>query len=498
MRKGNITRKLKKKMKKGEKKINCYGGAAIDAGSYGCVFDPALKCATTSATAKAIPNVKYISKLMYKEDAVNELIEIKRVEKIIKTKMPQGSANFFLVSGTYQCDMAGLQGNDLETFNKECNLFTKRGIKKTDVNQFKHKLALINIPYGGLNVDKYVDSLLHINFPKPRLYPAFIDLNNALIKLLVGGIVPLNKSDYIHSDVKSGNIVISTTNGVHARLIDWGLSFENDIKKEMINDQIIDRSIQFNAPFSIIFFNSFIKEWLKVSYAKIKASTAFKETHASQSEILKIVAINLLNETINRKGEGHFEYLTKHILPDIYRIYASRTNANVLSYSTLVYDAFIDYIHAVLIKYVDDSGNFKEIEYFYDIFTHNIDIWGFILSYYPFIEKGISILNKKLIDGLCRIFLRYCFSTEFATKRIPLDELVEDLKSLNDIVSVKTTANTIEQSRKVLNQIQEINPIPRVITVSKLNSSFKTNALATNPTITRTAAPYSYMEPESF
>ena len=319
-------RKIKKNKTKKmfKKKKNSYGGAAIDAGSYGCVFDPVLKCDKPIPITN--PNIKYISKLMYKEDAVKELNEIKKVEKIIKEKMPPSSIDFFLVSDTYQCNMAELQDKDLESFNKECDLFTKRGINNTNINQFKHKLALFNMPYGGLNVDKHIDKLLLLQ--KTMLYPAFIGLNNALINLLVKGIVPLNATGFIHGDVKSGNIVVSTTTFVKARLIDWGLSFETDGKT--IPKMIQNKAIQFNVPFSSIFFNSFIKEWLLSSYKKIKSSIDFKGRHTSQSEILKMVAVNLLNETIHKEGEGHFTYLTKYILPDIYRIYVNRTKTNVL------------------------------------------------------------------------------------------------------------------------------------------------------------------------
>ena len=40
------------------------GGKAIDAGSYGCVFDPAIKCLNSDIPYKK----NYISKLMYKKD----------------------------------------------------------------------------------------------------------------------------------------------------------------------------------------------------------------------------------------------------------------------------------------------------------------------------------------------------------------------------------------------------------------------------------------------
>ena len=51
-----------------QRKQKTRGGRAVDAGSYGCVFDPALKCIDKSIPYKE----NYISKLMYKRDAKNE------------------------------------------------------------------------------------------------------------------------------------------------------------------------------------------------------------------------------------------------------------------------------------------------------------------------------------------------------------------------------------------------------------------------------------------
>ena len=62
---------------------------------------------------------------------------------------------------------------------------------------------------------------------------------------------------------------------------------------------------------------------------------------------------------------------------------------------------------------------------------------GFLIAYVPLIEFGSTIFNPELINGVCRILLRYCFSTEFATKPIIVSELVTELESLNDIVNAR-------------------------------------------------------------
>ena len=71
-----ITNKTYKKSKKR------FGGKAIDAGSYGCVFKPPIKC----ANPPPVPyDSKTISKLMYSEETEAELIEMAKVKKFIST-----------------------------------------------------------------------------------------------------------------------------------------------------------------------------------------------------------------------------------------------------------------------------------------------------------------------------------------------------------------------------------------------------------------------------
>ena len=110
---------------------------------------------------------------------------------------------------------------------------------------------------------------------------------------------------------------------------------------------------------------------------------------------------------------------------------------NRIDYDMLSTNVLVEYVEAVLLKYVDEDGKFNDASYFYEVFTKNVDIWGFLIAYVPLIEFGSTIFNPELINGVCRILLRYCFSTEFATKPIIVSELVTELESLNDIVNAR-------------------------------------------------------------
>jgi len=429
-------RERKDKINKKNKKTR-YGGRAIASGSYGCVFDPAIKCANSE-----IPyNNKNIAKLMFTKETESELIEMAKVKKIID-RIPNKD-HYFLLSNTYQCKPDKLTEEDLVTFDKKCRLFTKRNINSTNVNkeEILSSLSLIVMPNGGLNIDKIIQAILQL--PEKDMYKTLIDVNKALIELLVNGIVPLTAMNFNHYDIKSGNILMSDDG--HARLIDWGLSGEND--GTHVPETIQDRSIAFNMPFSGIFFNNFVKKWLPTEMSKIKGSKILKNKASGQSELLKIVATNMINESIAKTSEGHFGYITSNILHDIYKIYAIKNEYNRIDYNVLSYNVLIEYIEAVLLKYVDENGNFNDVNYFYEVFTKNVDIWGFLLAYVPIIEFGAAIFHHDIINTVCRILLKYCFSPEFATKPIIVSELVMELESLTDVINERIMKS---QSRKIV------------------------------------------------
>jgi hypothetical protein len=446
------------------------GGRAVDAGSYGCVFIPALKCKNNT---RPYDN-NYVSKLMYKEDTESEMDEMKKVEAIVKN-IPNNE-NYFIISQTYACDPDKITSEEnLKTFDLKCKLFTKRGIDKTNVNDKLHKLSLLNMPNGGLNIEKFGLKMLE----STDKYSVFINLNFALVDLLKNGIVPMIRQRFNHYDIKAGNILYSSDG--YARLIDWGLAGSNDGKT--IPEAIKNRSIAFNMPFSDIFFNSYIKQWLPEEMRKIKASLNFRDKNDGQRELLKVVAVNMINKSIEETSEGHFEYITGNILHDIYKIYASKGKYDLLDYNVLAFNVLIEYIQAVLIKYVDENGNFNDIGYFYDVFVHNVDIWGFVMTYAPIVEDGADKMHKDVINGICRILLKYCFSPEFAIKQINVNELALDLLSLNDIAR-SVTPNKIPTHKIPVHKIP-VNKLPlNKLSVNKIpnitfNHSMLTPASAT-------------------
>jgi hypothetical protein len=426
---------MSKTHKRGRKK---RGGRAIDAGSYGCVFDPALKCADSTQPYSSTT----ISKLLYRRHAQSELQEIKKVERFI-AKIPD-KENYFIISNTFGCHPAKIPKEEeefyLSGFNEKCQLFTDEGITQSNYNEHLDKLALIVMPNGGVNIEEYFRKITQLS--KKEMDLAFVSANTALIKLLVNGIKPLTAMGFNHYDVKAGNILMSADG--HARLIDWGLAGESDGKH--IPAAIQNRPIAFNMPFSDIFFNNYVKTWLPEALRNINAGALFRDKSIGQSELLKIVAVNMINESIKKTSEGQYEYVTGIILHDIYKIYANRNAYNRVDYNVLSSNVLIEYVHAVLLTFVDANGHFKDTQYFYEVFSKNVDVWGFLLAYVPIIEFGADKFHPDIVNGVCRILLKYCFSTEFAIKPIVINELALDLQSLNAIVKASRRASTTRKS----------------------------------------------------
>ena len=429
--KTNKPTKTKTRKHRHFRRSNKMGGEAVAAGSYGCVFRPPIKCANN----ETVP-LSHISKLMYNnESVVKEVEEMNKVKEIIKT-IPNNE-KYFLVMNTTVCSPDKLTDADLNLFDEKCDLFTDKNITSKNVNSNLNKLKLITMPDGGMEVDDYIQNLL-FNPNQREKYSSFIKINSGLIDLLNNGIVPINKSGLNHMDIKGNNVLIDKLGRV--RLIDWGLACKNDGLSVPI--EVTNHTMHFNNPFSNLFYNNYLKQWLPNEYKKIKASPQFHNSKSGQAELLKIVAVNMVNNVLEyNKTSGHYKSIVS-ILHYLYKIYALDNGYNTIDYNVLIQSTIIEYIQSVLLGYVDDNGKFKDVEYFNDVFSKNVDIWGFLMSYLYIIEKGIVyddnntakyMIDKEIINSISRILIKYCYSTEYAIKAINVSELSKELESLNVI-----------------------------------------------------------------
>jgi serine/threonine protein kinase len=170
------------------------GGKVIASGGYGCVFSPALKCEGSSKRAD-----NSITKLMTERHAKDEYDEINSIKE--KLKDIPDYKDYFLVSDLTLCKPAQLEKADLKSFKKKCTALPKDKITKDNINDSLNKVLALTMPNGGIPVDDYIYD--NGSFTK------LLNTNNALIKLLQNGIIPMNEKNIYHCDIKDSNILIS-------------------------------------------------------------------------------------------------------------------------------------------------------------------------------------------------------------------------------------------------------------------------------------------------
>ena len=124
------------------------GGKATNSGGFGCIFKPPLKCTNSTSPEN------YISKLMTKEDAIEEFENIKQFEHMLN-KIPN-YGEYFLVKNISLCTPAKLTKNDLKDFDKICMNLDSNIYTKNNINEKLSTLGIINIPDAGVDLKNFI------------------------------------------------------------------------------------------------------------------------------------------------------------------------------------------------------------------------------------------------------------------------------------------------------------------------------------------------------
>jgi hypothetical protein len=447
-------------------KIN-IGGKVLASGGFGCVFDPALKCEGKQTREKG-----KISKLMTNRHAIEEYNEIKD----IKTKLDSipNYTNYFIIDNATLCKPAKLSESDLGAF-KKCSSFKKdkkNNITKKNINSKLDDLMILNMPKGGLPVDDYIYKNGNFN----KLY----ELNNSLILLLKNGIIPMNKHNVYHSDIKDSNVLVDKIDDqTNTKLIDWGLSTEYvPFKMDNFPDNWKNRPFQFNVPFSIIIFSDdFI----------IKYSRFIQDNSNPNLNDVKKFVKDFIDFWNKERGPGHYRFINEIF----YYLYKDKLE-NILK-EDRSYEIEIKYTMPTIINYIsdivmnftkksninsdnddNDAGNNtdnsvtfikhkhklqsikKEMrDYLDNVFIKNIDIWGFINCYYPFIEmlsENYTKLNnteKELLNKFNDLYINILYSA--SDKPINLSKLFTELNIIKQLLYKISNASHLLLSEKVSN-----------------------------------------------
>ncbi len=400
------------------------GGKVIGSGGFGCIFDPSLQC--EDEPDNTLPNKNNISKLMISKYATDEYNTIQKFNSILKS-IPNYS-DYFLINDFKLCKPKKLTTQELKGYNKKCKALKKKGITSRNINKSLNKIMTMNMPNGGIDVEQFVEEYFVNDFTISNM----IKLNNCLIQLLTNGIIPMNKLNVYHCDIKDANVLIKMEDmGVKTRLIDWGLSFVYDKTDTGIPKKLYRRPFQFNVPFSSILFN---KDFMLLY-------NNFLVLHKNPDYFqIREFMINYIFIWNDIRGSGHLsainDMVEKLTSRELTAIKTNKIKEHVVEYD-FTYYYIVEYLSKIAEKYTS-NGKLDLMTYFEHVFLKNTDIWGFTMIYIIFYEKLYKSYDKlneyqmEFISKIKYIIIHYLYETPIAP--IDVASLVTELTNLNKVI----------------------------------------------------------------
>ena len=453
---------MKKRRSLKKKNNDEFAGEAIAAGGFGCVFRPPINCDRPMGTAAEqkkyndmLKDNNYITKLMLKKYAKDEMDEVKKILPIVKT-IPNYK-KYFLLDNIFSCDKFGpLSDEDKKNFSK-CKNLIKRGFNTTNINYSKNlqKLGTIYIPDGGKSLSSIMENLaenpLDIDDEGLTNFKKFGIVSWGLINVLKKAIVPMNEKGLVHLDLKGDNLLVNPETLKDIKIIDWGLAGVIDNNNSVI-EEIKNRPIQFNAPFGNILFSDEISDILYREY--------LSKIEVVPYRALPIIAADIIDNIIVTNGEGHIDYLRglftrsasklNYLDGDVHSRF--RVDDTCFKYNTLFYNYLINYISSILEKYlyINKQGKlrFNDVSYFQEVYRYNCDIWGLLTVYQDYIDSMRTV--NTLYIKISNILNKYLYSDNYAAKRIPVDELVKDLEDISINSLAKPLSNLSSDKESIL------------------------------------------------
>lgn len=412
------------------------GGKVIGSGGFGCIFEPSLQC---EGEIPDNQNQK-LSKLMVSKYATDEFNQIQKYQSILR--VVPNYADYFLLNDFKLCKPSKLTKLDLQGYGKKCKALKKKGITTSNINKSLDQLLAMNMPNGGIDVEKFVEH----HFVNEFTISNMIALNNSLINLLKNGIGPMNKLNVYHCDIKDANVLIKMEdNKVKTRLIDWGLSVIFDKTKSPIGipKKLYRRPFQFNVPFSSILFNK--------DFTLLYNNFLGLHNNPDYFQIREFI-INYIFIWNDIRGSGHLssinDMIKKLTIRDLTAIKTEKIKEHFIEYQ-FTYYYIVEYLSKIVEKYTR-NGKLELMVYFEDVFLKNIDVWGFTMIYIIFYEKLYKSFNElneyqmEFITKLKYIIIHYLYESPITP--INVSSLVNELTNLNEIIK---KCNTNKPSAKL-------------------------------------------------
>lgn len=418
-----------------------YGGKLIESGGFGCIFRPQLKCDPRNVIAGDNEYIgeKGVTKILKKKYGLSEYNEIKRFIPILKT-IPNYN-NYFIISGYTICKPAPLTDSDLIDYDKvKCSSLRRQNISSKNINMYLDDLLAINMPYGGVDASKFIQKNIYDR-------NAMVLFNNKMIDLLVNAIIPMNKKGVFHGDLKAYNILTNIENKkLLLRIIDWGLSslYQPNVRNESqiteigftddwkyIPSNFRNRPFQYNVPFSSILFSE--------KFNNIYTNFLISKNGKCTNQDIKEFVVNFMQEINSLGGLVTFNSifntdtkLTSSISSDLQnnKIIQPEIYKNIYTY-------IYRYIYEILIKFTNPFS-FNVLGYFSSVYTKNLDVWGFVMTYVTVCEAAINkeytVYNdivKNNMKSLLKILLKY------SATPINTSEVTNTLLTFNKQIEMK-------------------------------------------------------------
>lgn len=421
------TKTTKTRNHKGKTQRKKEGGEAIGAGGYGCVFFPAIPCESDSVEEGIAKSRHRVSKLMTNQDVQDEYSLIEQIKPYL-IQIPD-YPQYFLIQDIEQCRPKALTEEDMKMFSQKCKSFMEKGYTPSYINSHLNQFMAIQMPYGGQELTKFIKT----NLQTPEDY---VELNEKMTDLVFHGIIPMNRLDVYHGDIKASNILVRVVNGKYfPKLIDWSLSmiFPKDMTK--VGEPLINHSFQFNSPFSKILFNDIFMEQYTLFLLKNKTRDL---------KALRTFVNKYLKDFVIKYGKGHIHLIDKmlwFVRPN-QSLEGSPLKARITNYDYgETYYYATEYIVAILLEFTE-RGKLNLMEYIKKVYLPISDVYGLITSYFymamhihEFTDASTLSLaekneNTEVVDFLNEIMFKYLFQPR--TSPYNLDELWTDLEALSD------------------------------------------------------------------
>ena len=199
----------------------------VGEGTYGCVLKPPLKCDETS---NLVDYVNKISKIMTRENAINERDEYSAINNI------QG-LDKYAITGPTLCKP--LLNTNFNSSVKKCKTLKVKTAFKRD----KTDLRMLLLEDGGLNIYDHITKVFALQSLDEK--KVFL---TSLIKLF-DGLLFFQSNEIMHRDIKLANMVYNVNNG-RAKYIDFGMmsNFKRFAKRCNDNSERLGISHSYYAP----------------------------------------------------------------------------------------------------------------------------------------------------------------------------------------------------------------------------------------------------------